>query len=253
MGIAVAKYLVKYLHIFICISILKIYSLVSDSRLINETKNKTHIFYSFRDASNPCFPNFYICEAHPPEWEIWHYSQIHTMIRFSLFFAIPIVVIGIFYFLMARMLIRSTKSMAGEGLGGTSLHSSINPYHQRQMDARKKVAKVVLSFVLVFIVCWLPRHVYSIWFFMTPFMFNDFWHAIKIIGYCLCFINSCVNPMALYFLSNQFRSYYNRYLFCLCQRQRKPDLVTSMYNFDGCGRHSSTTVTMMAPATQTIC
>ena len=199
--------------------------------------------------------NVSLCEIHPPLWDEWHYKQIHTMLRFSLYFAIPIVVIAVFYYLMARMLIKSTTTMMGTDDGcSASLHSNVNPYQKRQLDARKKVAKVVLSFVLVFIVCWLPRHIYSIWFFMTEITYNDFWHIFKIIGFCLCFINSCVNPLALYFLSNQFRSYYNRYLFCFCARRIKSVPVTSaMYNFDRSGRPSSTTVTTMAPASQTVC
>jgi gastrin-releasing peptide receptor len=47
-----------------------------------------------------------------------------------------------------------------------------------------------------------------------------FIHYFKIIGFCLSFINSCVNPLALYFLSHQFRRYYNRYLFCWCRPSR---------------------------------
>jgi len=45
-----------------------------------------------------------------------------------------------------------------------------------------------------------------------------FWHVFKILAFCLSFINSCVNPLALYFLSRQFRRYYDRYLFCWCRR-----------------------------------
>ena len=74
-----------------------------------------------------------------------------------------------------------------------------------------------------------------------------FWHVFKIIGFCLCFINSCVNPLALYFLSKQFRHYYNRYLFCCCcagARSRKADYST-MYNFNSTVRRTSTTMTML--------
>ena len=87
-----------------------------------------------------------------------------------------------------------------------------------QVEARKKVARLVLSFVLVFIVCWLPRHVWYFWYNFDPAEYNMFWHVFKILAYCLSFVNSCVNPLALYFLSRQFRRYYDRYLFCCCRR-----------------------------------
>jgi hypothetical protein len=84
------------------------------------------------------------------------------------------------------------------------------------MEARKKVARLVLSFVVVFIVCWLPRHVWYFWYRFDPAPYDMFWHVFKIVAFCLSYVNSCVNPLALYFLSRQFRRYYDRYLFCCC-------------------------------------
>jgi len=91
-----------------------------------------------------------------------------------------------------------------------------------QVEARKKVARLVLSFVVVFVVCWLPRHIWYFWFNFDPAEYNMFWHVFKITAFCLSFINSCVNPLALYFLSRQFRRYYDRYLFCGCRRHPQP-------------------------------
>jgi len=88
------------------------------------------------------------------------------------------------------------------------------------VEARKKVARLVLSFVVVFVVCWLPRHVWYFWYNFDPAEYNMFWHVFKIVAYCLSFVNSCVNPLALYFLSRQFRRYYDRYLFCCCRRSQ---------------------------------
>ncbi len=122
----------------------------------------------------------------------------------------------------------------------------------RQMEARKKVAKVVLSFVIVFICCWLPRHVYIMWFFFDPGLYNLFWHVFKILGFCMSFINSCVNPLALYFLSRQFRHYYNRYLFCCCKAKvtkRGQEEFSTMYKYNSTVRRTSTTMTMLPSQT----
>ncbi|KAK3776383.1 hypothetical protein RRG08_023736 [Elysia crispata] len=141
------------------------------------------------------------------------YPKIFHAIRLVVYLILPTLIITCFYILMARVLIRSNELVPVET---KSAHSN----HQRQMDARKKVAKVVLSFVIIFIVCWLPRHIYLMWFFYADEWFNDFWLGFKIFSYCLMFVNSCVNPFALYFLSGHFRKYYNRYLFCLCRQKR---------------------------------
>lgn len=111
-----------------------------------------------------------------------------------------------------------------------------------------QVAKIVLSFVIIFVVCWLPRHVYHLWFWQDKTAeYNDFWHGFQILGYCLVFVNSCINPFALYFLSGQFRKHYNRYLFCCLpiSRYRNLDTSTTMHYFQSTRRGSSTNTTMV--------
>ena len=152
-----------------------------------------------------------ICDIHPPEWGD-AYKKFHAMYRFLVYFTLPIIVIATFYLLMARILLLSSSRLPAEGRTQGQAF--------RQMETRKKVAKVVLSFVAIFIVCWLPRHTYLLWFHFDPGLYNMFWHVFKIVGFCLSFINSCVNPFTLYILSSRFRHYYNRYLFCCCTHKR---------------------------------
>jgi hypothetical protein len=85
--------------------------------------------------------------------------------------------------------------------------------------ARKKVAKTVLAFVLMFAVCFLPHHVFMLWFYNYPKStdeYNTFWHVLRIVGFCMSFINSCINPIALYLVSGTFRKYFDRQLFRWC-------------------------------------
>nr|AKQ63032.1 excitatory peptide receptor 1 [Platynereis dumerilii] len=185
-----------------------------------------------------------ICEVYPLSWGTW-YEKFHVLFRFLVYFAIPVVIIGVFYVLMARILITSSRKMPGASEGRIAQQI-------KQMEARKKVARVVLSFVIVFCLCWFPRHVYLLWYYFDPADYNMFWHIFKIFGFCMMFINSCVNPLTLYFLSKQFRKYYNRYLLCCCpgSRSRQSEYST-MYNFNSTDRRSSTNMTVMA--TQTKC
>lgn len=116
-----------------------------------------------------------------------------------------------------------------------------------QVEARKKVAKMVLVFVVIFCVCWAPRHIYMIWFTFNPNRmsdYNDAWHYFRIIAFCLSFLNSCINPFALYLLSKQFRKYYNRYLFCCCHTRRLSppgELTSTMRNYTSTVRRNSVT------------
>ncbi|XP_029653977.1 neuropeptide CCHamide-1 receptor-like [Octopus sinensis] len=161
--------------------------------------------------------------GHLPMW----YPRMMIMLKFFVFFMIPLIIIGIFYVLMARILILSAKQIPGDSNGKAS--------YKKQIETRMKVAKAVLSFVVLFAICWLPRHIYLFWYFYFDEEFNPFWMMFKIVSFCMAFINSCVNPFALYFLSNQFRKYYNRYLFCWCTPKPYDVLNTPgssvMYNF----------------------
>lgn len=152
------------------------------------------------------------CNLFPRQWGEW-YPKFHCMFRFAIYFAAPMLIIASFYSSMAWILWLSGRRMPGEAqrIMGNAKNNA-----KKQMEGRKKVAKLILSFIVVFIICWLPRHVYLLWFHYDPGDYNLFWHIFKIIGFCLCFINSCINPLALYFLSQQFRRCFNRYLFCCC-------------------------------------
>lgn len=188
-----------------------------------------------------------ICENFPKEYDGTTVPKVYNLLRFFVFFAIPVCIIACFYILMAQILIRSGEQIPCEGKSG-----GLN--QQRQIAARKKVARIVLSFVFIFVLCWLPRYVYLLWFHFDVEEFNDFWNVFKILGFCLTFINSCVNPFALYFLSSQFRKYYNRYLFCCLRHERYTSLEPSstMRNFNSTVRRASSTNTSIVHS-QSMC
>ena len=190
------------------------------------------------------------CKEDPPTWGEEYPKYIITA-RFVVYFALPIVVIAVFYILMARMLILSSKRMPCEGSTKTSSQL------QKQTEARKKVAKLVLSFVMIFVLCWLPRYIYLFWYHFDPGNYNMFWHVFKITGFCFSFINSCVNPIALYFLSKQFRGYYNRTLFCLCSRStnssaNNPALRYRFQTTDVDKNNTSITMTLLPSRMNTV-
>lgn len=140
------------------------------------------------------------------------YEKGMVLFKFLAYYAIPLCVIAGFYVLMARHLVLSTRTLPGEH----------NPQRgqSNQIQARKKVAKMVLAFVIIFIVCFLPYHTFMLWFHFYPSSHDDYdemWHAFRIVGFCLSYINSCINPIALYFVSKAFRKHFNQYLFC-CMR-----------------------------------
>ncbi|KAH8309609.1 hypothetical protein KR059_012310 [Drosophila kikkawai] len=145
-----------------------------------------------------------ICYPYPEEWGP-NYPKTMVMLHFLVYYAIPLVVIAAFYVLIALHLMYSA-SVPGEIQGAV-----------RQVRARRKVAVTVLAFVVIFGICFLPYHVFFLWFYFWPTAqddYNAFWHVLRIVAYCMSFANSCANPVALYFVSGAFRKHFNRYLFC---------------------------------------
>ncbi|XP_017124327.1 neuropeptide CCHamide-1 receptor [Drosophila elegans] len=145
-----------------------------------------------------------ICYPYPEEWGI-NYAKAMVLLHFLVYYAIPLVIIAVFYVLIALHLMYSA-SVPGEIQGAV-----------RQVRARRKVAVTVLAFVVIFGICFLPYHVFFLWFYFWPTAqddYNAFWHVLRIVAYCMSFANSCANPVALYFVSGAFRKHFNRYLFC---------------------------------------
>ncbi|XP_065368195.1 neuropeptide CCHamide-1 receptor [Calliphora vicina] len=148
--------------------------------------------------------SFSLCYPFPEAWGL-EYAKIMVLLRFLVYYAIPLVIIGVFYALIARHLMYAAN-VPGE------MHGAV-----RQVRARRKVALTVLAFVVIFGICFLPIHVFMLWFYYWPSAqqdYNYFWHVLRIVGFCLSFANSCANPVALYFVSGAFRKHFNRYLFC---------------------------------------
>ncbi|KAI5700314.1 hypothetical protein M8J77_000419 [Diaphorina citri] len=190
------------------------------------------LFSHVQPATTASNDTIYFCSPFPIEYG-QQYKQTVVLCKFLAYYLGPLCVIACFYILMARHLELSTRNMPGELLGQSS-----------QSRARKKVAKMVLSFVIIFIICFLPLHIFEMWYHFYPDSYDNydnFWHFLRITGFCLSFINSCINPIALYFISGVFRKHFNRYLFCCCtsRRQLQHDVTLVPFNSTSCRRQHS--------------
>lgn len=131
-------------------------------------------------------------------------------LKFVFLYVIPLLGIGTFYVLMARRLWDSSEAPIGDH----------NETQVRQLEMRKKLAKMVLALVVMFALSFLPSYVFFIWFYFTypdsMKNYNDWWHFLKIFGYVMTFVNSASNPVILYFISGKFRLQFRRHVLPLC-------------------------------------
>ncbi|XP_036942824.1 neuromedin-B receptor isoform X2 [Acanthopagrus latus] len=154
-----------------------------------------------RDNTNVTFVN---CVPYPLSNQM--HPKIHSVMIFLVYFLVPLAIISVYYYHIARTLIKSAHDMPGE----------LSEHTKRQMETRKRLAKIVLVFVGLFALCWFPNHVlYMYRSFHYHQMDLSLAHlVITLLARVLSFSSSCVNPFALYLLSESFRRHFNSQLRC---------------------------------------
>ena len=171
----------------------------------------------------------YLCNGHILLWRRNYYHHV-TLFHLLVTCVLPLCVIAFSYLRMARHLVESSCSLSEEGQ---------NP----QLNTRKNTAKVVLGLTVVFLISYLPYHIWEYLFYFsihldiyTATSGDEFgWVYIvshfHVILHLLLSISSCLNPVALFCTSVAFRREFKRYLTCSC-RTKSPltDLELSRKN-----------------------
>ena len=88
-----------------------------------------------------------VCYPFPEHLGPW-YSKVMVLTKFLAYYVIPLVVISVFYTLMARSLIRTTENPVGT-----------NESQHKLLRNRKKISKIVLGLVVIFAICFFPNQV----------------------------------------------------------------------------------------------
>ncbi|XP_006013596.2 neuromedin-B receptor [Latimeria chalumnae] len=166
------------------------------------------VFSQVVHVTVPDNTSFTACIPYPQSDEML--PKTHSILIFLVYFLIPLVIISIYYYHIAKTLIKSAHNIPGE----------YTEHSKRQMETRKRLAKIVLVFVGLFAFCWFPNHVlYMYRSFNYKEIDPSLGHLIiTLVARVLSFCNSCVNPFALYLLSESFRRHFNSHL--RCRRKR---------------------------------
>uniref|UniRef100_A0ABM5GJ35 Endothelin-1 receptor n=1 Tax=Pogona vitticeps TaxID=103695 RepID=A0ABM5GJ35_9SAUR len=129
---------------------------------------------------------------------------------FGFYFAMPLICTAFFYTLMTCEMLNRRKS---------NLRIALSEH----LKQRREVAKTVFCLVVIFTLCWIPLHVSRI---LKIMLYNQqdpnrcellsFLLTLDYIGINLATINSCINPIALYFVSKRFKNCFQSCLCCIC-------------------------------------
>uniref|UniRef100_A0A4W6FBT8 Endothelin-1 receptor n=1 Tax=Lates calcarifer TaxID=8187 RepID=A0A4W6FBT8_LATCA len=119
---------------------------------------------------------------------------------FGLYFCIPLTCSAVFYGLMTCEMLRHQKG---------SLRISFSEH----LKQRREVAKTVFSLVLIFALCWFPLHLSRLlkWTIYKPHDVKrcdllNFLLVLDYFGINMATINSCINPIILFFVSKKFKN-----------------------------------------------
>nr|XP_032829314.1 gastrin-releasing peptide receptor-like [Petromyzon marinus] len=166
--------------------------------------------------------------------------RIHASLLFLAYYALPLCAICGYYYHIARALLASARELPGERGGGGGEHAwrqvpalsarapqgctatvrqgvvavvvmakwvfvSVSP----QVQARRKLARTVLVLAALFAACWLPAHLLYLYRAFAPGQAaaSRAHLLLTVAARALSFCGSCVNPMALYLLSDGFRAH----------------------------------------------
>ncbi|NXM94282.1 EDNRB protein, partial [Sylvia borin] len=153
------------------------------------------------------FPHFQLLSPFPPQF----YRDVKDWWLFGFYFCLPLVCTGIFYTLMSCEMLSKRNGM----------RIALNDHMKR----RREVAKTVFCLVVIFALCWLPLHLSRI-LKKTIYDQTDpnrcellsFLLVMDYFGINMASLNSCINPVALYFVSRKFKNCFQSCLCCWCQR-----------------------------------
>ena len=137
---------------------------------------------------------------------------------------LPLCVIAFTYTMIARQLMESCRSLSD----GTQI-----PQHK----TRRKSAKIVLALTVVFVISYVPYHVFWTYFFcvkedvysvfltvILKYSHYKFMNVYIISNYFLL-INPCLNPVGLFCTSSRLRQHLKRYLTFFCKTNSPPNYV----------------------------
>lgn len=139
------------------------------------------------------------------DWaEVAANKAIYFLILFIFGYATPLVTISILSILMVRQLWLVDEYRCQ----GTRTLETIK--------AKRKVTRLVIVIVAVFLVCWLPSHVTWLWtnYFSTSWRKTYVFYYMKIFAHVLSYANSAMNPVIYAFLSQNFRKGFKKALLC---------------------------------------
>uniref|UniRef100_UPI00358F75E3 neuromedin-K receptor-like n=1 Tax=Myxine glutinosa TaxID=7769 RepID=UPI00358F75E3 len=124
---------------------------------------------------------------------------IYQFVIAALLYVLPLTVMAVTY------------TMVGITLWGGKIPGDSSEHFRQQLQAKRKVVKMMIVVVITFAICWLPFHVY---FLLYGFMKDIYkWHYIQQVYLAMFWLSqsfTMYNPIIYCCLNNRFRTGFKR-------------------------------------------
>ncbi|PSN38871.1 RYamide receptor [Blattella germanica] len=135
------------------------------------------------------------------QWDSKSSGQSYTMVIFSMTFAVPVLTLVFTYTCVGRRL--WLRASPGNADPARDL---------AQLRAKRKIIKMLVTIVVLFVLCWLPLQTFLLLYYFVP-GFDSFQSVSEKRVYALSYFachwlanaNSMVNPLVYCFMSDNFR------------------------------------------------
>ncbi|XP_076296732.1 orexin receptor type 2 isoform X2 [Lasioglossum baleicum] len=142
-------------------------------------------------------------------------SQItFTVVKLIFLYTGPLIFMSVAYLQIVRVLWRN--DIPGHNLAPRPSQMSHTPppsvggNPETQIRSRRKAAKMLVTVVITFAICYFPVHLLSVLRYTISLPSSESLNAISLIAHGLCYFNSAVNPLIYNFMSGKFRQEFHR-------------------------------------------
>ncbi|ESO09025.1 hypothetical protein HELRODRAFT_74592 [Helobdella robusta] len=178
-----------------------------------------------------------------------NYYRILLLVSFTCLFVIPIIIITIFYTLIAMAIRESAQTRNFHRCDGSAGHHA-NHQAVNTSQSHKAVVKMLIAVVVAFFICWAPFHAQRImtsstfdnWSSVAHSIHNGLFYISGVLYYFAC----TVNPILYNLMSRKYRQAFKETLCrnsCCCRKRSRINVTryTATYprsnNFVLCNAH----------------
>lgn len=155
-----------------------------------------------------------------PQWSDKTNQVVYQSVIIVLMYLLPLVLMTVTYSMIAVVLWTGKIPGAIESANRPMMDGNVNRAEE-QLESRKKAAKMLITVVIGFAVCYFPVHLFNILRyadalrFVAPRMIQ----VLSMISHWLPYLNSSINPIIYNFMSAKFRKEFTAA--CCCTKRRR--------------------------------